>query len=432
MGEIGSAQYFQALAARCHPDARMNPILLKPERDTASQVVVLGEVDDSLSRAPWRDRSERLWLLAKPALHELLAENDLVVIEGAGSPAEINLHDSDFVNMRTALEAKAACLIIADIDRGGAFAHLYGTYELLLPHERSLIRGFVLNRFRGDAALLAPGPEQLLTLTGIPTVAVLPMWRGHGLPEEDGLLDDAPTNSGSTADGPRIAVIAYPRLSNLDEFQPLRDFPGLRLIWARAPSQLEGVDLIILPGSKAVASDLAWLRAQGLDLAISRHAASGKRVLGICGGLQMLGELILDPHGLDGEARGLGLLPLVTCFETDKLLRSSRLRFTSLDSPWDSLSHIEAEGYEIHHGHTTSGSGSSAAVAAYGDDLDPIGWQAGPVMGWYAHGLFEKPSVMLALFGRVAPSLDGVFNGLADFIDLHFEPGVLLDLLRQT
>ncbi len=433
MGEIGSAQYFQALAARCLPDVRMNPILLKPERDTASQVVVLGEVDEALSNAPWRDRSERLWLRAKPALHELLAENDVVVIEGAGSPAEINLHDSDFVNMRTALEADAACLLIADIDRGGAFAHLYGTYELLLPHERSLIRGFVLNRFRGDAALLAPGPERLRTLTGVPTVAVLPMWRGHGLPEEDGVFDDDAANSGSTTPGPRIAIVAYPRLSNLDEFQPLRDLPGLHLIWAREPSQLEGVDWIILPGSKAVVSDLAWLRAQGLDLAVSRHAASGKRVLGICGGLQMLGESMLDPHGLDGEARGLGLLPLVTCFETDKLLRATRLRFASLEAPWDSLSHVEAEGYEIHHGRTVPGSGlSTATVAACSDDQEPLGWQAGPVMGWYAHGLFEKPSVMNALLGRLAPSLDGIFDGLADFIDLHFEPGVLLDLLRQT
>ena len=166
-----------------------------------------------------------------------------------------------------------------------------------------------------------------------------------------------PTNITSTTSGPHIAIIAYPRLSNLDEFQPLRDLPGLRLIWAREPSQLEGVDWIILPGSKAVVSDLAWLRAQGLDLAVSRHAASGKRVLGICGGLQMLGESIRDPHGLDGEARGLGLLPLVTCFETDKLLRPTRLRFASLEAPWDSLSHVEAEGYEIHHGRTSPGSG---------------------------------------------------------------------------
>jgi adenosylcobyric acid synthase len=433
MGEIGSAQYFQALAARCRPDARMNPVLLKPERDTASQVVVLGEVDEALSRAPWRDRSEKLWLRAKPALHELLSENDVVVIEGAGSPAEINLHDSDFVNMRTALEADAACLLVADIDRGGAFAHLYGTYELLLPRERALIRGFVLNRFRGDAGLLAPGPERLRALTGVPTMAVLPMWRGHGLPEEDGVFDDSPTGNDSSAVRLRIAIVAYPHLSNLDEFQPLRDLLGLRLSWARTPSQLEGVDWVILPGSKAVASDLAWLRAQGLDLAVSRHAASGKRVLGICGGLQMLGEGMLDPHGVDGEARGLGLLPLITRFEENKTLRPTRLRFASLEAPWAQLSQVEAKGYEIHHGRTAPGPGPTTAVAAvYGVDGEPIGWQAGPVMGWYAHGLFEEPAVTNALFGSVAPSLDGVFDGLADFVELHFEPGVLLGLLQQA
>src|SRR5579871_5523362 len=171
LGEIGSAQYFQALAARRTPEVRMNPVLLKPEKDTASQVVVLGEVDEALSRMPWRERSELLWQRARPALHALLDENDVVVIEGAGSPAEINLHASDYVNMRTALEAAAACLLVTDIDRGGAFAHLYGTHQLLPPAERALVRGFVLNRFRGDAALLPPGPEALERLTGVPTLA---------------------------------------------------------------------------------------------------------------------------------------------------------------------------------------------------------------------------------------------------------------------
>ena len=189
MGEIGSAQYFQALAARAEPEVRMNPVLLKPEHDTASQVVVLGEARAELSQLPWRERSERLWPFARDALHALLRENDLVVIEGAGSPAEINLHASDYVNMRTALEANATCLLVSDIDRGGAFAHLYGTHQLLTADERALMRGFVLNRFRGDAALLAPGPQQLERLTGVPTLAVLPMWRGHGLPEEDGVFD---------------------------------------------------------------------------------------------------------------------------------------------------------------------------------------------------------------------------------------------------
>jgi adenosylcobyric acid synthase len=271
LGEIGSAQYFQALAARVAPEVRMNPVLLKPERDTASQVVVLGEVRADLARVPWRERSERLWPFAREALHALMAEHDVVVIEGAGSPAEINLHASDYVNMRTAREANAACLLVTDIDRGGAFAHLYGTHQLLPAAERALLRGFVLNRFRGDASLLAPGPEQLRALTGVPTLAVLPMWRGHGLPEEDGVFDDAPSGS---ADGLRIAVVAYPRISNLDEFQPLRAMPGVRLRWARSAAELEGADWIVLPGSKHTSGDLAWLRAQGLAGAIERHAAA--------------------------------------------------------------------------------------------------------------------------------------------------------------
>ncbi|MBB4845789.1 adenosylcobyric acid synthase [Paucibacter oligotrophus] len=429
MGEIGSAQYFQALAARCTPEVRMNPVLLKPERDTASQVVVLGEVDEALSRAPWRERSELLWQRARPALHELMAEHDVLVIEGAGSPAEINLHSSDYVNMRTALEAQAACLLVTDIDRGGAFAHLYGTHQLLPAHERALIRGYVLNRFRGDASLLAPGPEQLQQLTGVPTVAVLPMWRGHGLPEEDGVFDDGVSGSSR---GLKVAIVAYPRLSNLDEFQPLRSLPHVRLSWVREPAGLEGVDLIILPGSKAVAADLAWLRAQKLDQAIALHAAAGKQVLGICGGLQMLGESLLDPHGLDGNAPGLGLLPLVTQFERDKLLRPAQLRFAGLQAPWAGLDGLQARGYEIHHGRTVQHPSLAAATpAVVSDSGEVVGWQAGPVLGCYAHGLFEDGAVMQALFGAQAPSLDGVFDGLADYVGQHFAPGVLAGLLNE-
>ncbi|MDT9000191.1 cobyric acid synthase [Paucibacter sp. APW11] len=434
MGEIGSAQYFQALAARRVPEVRMNPVLLKPEADTASQVVVLGEVDERLTRMPWRERSEQLWLHARPALHALMAENDVVVIEGAGSPAEINLHSSDYVNMRTALEVDAACLLVTDIDRGGAFAHLYGTHQLLPTQERALIRGFVLNRFRGDASLLAPGPEQLQALTGVPTVAVLPMWRGHGLPEEDGLYDDggAAAWPGGAGRPLRIVVVAYPRLSNLDEFQPLRNLPGVRLSWARSPAELDGADWIILPGSKAVAADLAWLRAQGLDAAIARHAAAGRPLLGICGGLQMLGETLVDPHGIDGNAPGLGLLPLVTQFERDKLLRPTRLRFAdTLAAPWQAWQGIDSEGYEIHHGRTVQHPSLAAAEVALRDDAGaPIGWQAGSVLGVYAHGLFEQPALLRALFGQQVQTLDQVFDGLADYIDTHFAPGLLMQLLE--
>ena len=423
MGEIGSAQYFQALAAQRVPEVRMNPVLLKPEADTQSQVVVLGEVDTAMAGIPWRERSALLKPRARAALHELLRENDVVVIEGAGSPAEINLAPSDYVNLGTARDAKAACLLVTDIDRGGAFAHLYGTHQLMPEDVRAQVKGFVLNRFRGDAGLLAPGPEQLEHLTGVPTIATLPMWRGHGLPEEDGVFDDAATGSGL-----RIAVVAYPRISNLDEFQPLRQLAGVRLSWAREPKDLAGVDWIILPGSKSTAADLAWLRAQKLDLAITAHRG---RVLGICGGLQMLGEALIDTHGVDGNAPGLGLLPLVTAFEREKLLRSTEFGFaSSLDGGWQSLAGVRASGYEIRHGRTQPHSGlPPPQVALRNAAGEAVGWQFGQVLGVYAHGLFEQPAVLKALFGQSGRSLDAVFDGLADFIDLHFQPGRLAGLI---
>jgi len=424
-GEIGSAQYFQALAARRMPEVRMNPVLLKPERDTASQVVVMGEVRADLAEVPWRERSEVLWPFAREALAGLMRENDVVVIEGAGSPAEINLHASDYVNMRTAREAHAACLLVTDIDRGGAFAHLYGTHQLLPPHERALLRGFVLNRFRGDAGLLAPGPQQLAQLTGVPTVAVLPMWRGHGLPEEDGVFDE----SHATCDGLRIAVVAYPRISNLDEFQPLRGMAGVSLCWARSAADLIGVDWVILPGSKHTSGDLAWLRAQGLGDAIARHAAAGRGVLGVCGGLQMLGDALVDLHGVDGHVQGLGLLPLVTQFERDKHLADAQVRFGELSGCWSALSGLEARGYEIRQGRTQARPGASVEVALTNARGEAIGWQKGSVLGVYAHGLFESGAVLQSLFGHAARSLDTVFDGLADFIDFHFSPGTLAGLL---
>ncbi len=428
LGEIGSAQYFQALAARRVPEVRMNPVLLKPERDTHSQVVVMGQVRADLAAVPWRERSEVLWPFARDALHELAEENDLLVIEGAGSPAEINLHASDFVNMRTAREANAACLLVTDIDRGGAFAHLYGTHQLLPEAERRLLRGFVLNRFRGDESLLAPGPQQLQQLTGVPTLAVLPMWRGHGLPEEDGVFDNAPTGSAS---GTSIAVVAYPRISNLDEFQPLRNLPGVRLQWVRSAGELTALDTgdwIVLPGSKHTSGDLAWLRAQGLDAPIRAHAARGGRVLGLCGGLQMLGEALHDPHGVDGDGQGLGLMPLVTRFEPQKFLSATTVRFATLQASWAPLSNVQAAGYEIRHGRTELAAGASARPVLFNLHGDVIGWQHGNVLGLYAHGLFESATVMRALFGASVQTMEAVFDGLADFIDTHFEPGALLRL----
>ncbi|MBN8558266.1 MAG: cobyric acid synthase [Burkholderiales bacterium] len=432
LGEIGSAQYFQALAARAVPDVRMNPLLLKPEADTRSQVVLLGQVDRELSALPWRGRSERVWPAIAAALDALRAENDVVVIEGAGSPAELNLMASDVVNLRVARHADARCLLVADIDRGGALAHLYGTWALLPPEDRARLRGFVLNKFRGDAALLAPGPEQLQQLTGVPTLAVVPMHFGHGLPEEDGVFDDRARGSGAVHT--RVAVVAYPRISNLDEFQPLKNVAGVRLTWARSPAELDGVDWIILPGSKATAADLAWLRAQGLDAAIAQHAARGGRVLGICGGLQMLGEALIDLHGIEpeGNGPGLGLLPLVTRFEPHKTVRHAHARFGDVTGPWSALAGVAVSGYEIHSGQTAQ----HPAMAAKGDvarELLPgLAWQnvAGNVLGVYLHGLFEDPAVLHALFGAGAPTLDTVFERLAATLQSSFTPGALDALIR--
>jgi len=429
-GEIGSAQYFQALAARAEPEVRMNPLLLKPEKDTQSQVILMGQVDAELSRMAWRGRSASVWPVVAQALDELLLENDVVVIEGAGSPAEINLKSADIVNMRVAQHARAACLLVTDIDRGGAFAHLYGTWAMLDEAERPLIKGFVLNKFRGDASLLAPGPQMLQEMTGVPTVATLPMWWQHGLPEEDGVFDDRSRAAGAVTT--TIAVIAYPRISNLDEFQPLKNIPGVHLKWVRSPGELAGVDWIILPGSKHTSGDLAWLRAQGLDRAVAAHAGRGGAVLGICGGLQMLGEALIDPHGIDGNAPGLGLLPVVTVFEEGKTVQRRRARFGELAGAWAALSGVGLQGYEIHHGQTAPHTAMAAAGdIAHGVMAEGLAWQntRGNVLGLYLHGMFEDPAVLQALFGATVPTLDAVFDGLADYIGQHFEPGVLQSLI---
>lgn len=426
VGEIGSAQYFQALAARAVPEVRMNPVLLKPEAETRSQVVLMGRVRDDLSAMPWRERSALLWPAAEQALAALRERADVLVLEGAGSPAEINLAASDYVNTRSALAADAACLLVADIDRGGAFAHLFGTHALMDARVRTLLRGFVLNKFRGDAGLLAPAPEQLRALTGVPVLATLPMRRGHGLPEEDAVPGDAEARG-----GPRVVVLAGPHASNLDEFEPLRT-AGVSLAFARDAASIARADCLVLPGSKHTRADLAWLRAEGLDAAVRAHAQGGKPLLAVCGGLQLLGTRIDDPDGVEGgrpgSDAGLGLLPLATRFATGKRLARATHGFATLIGPWAPLSGLAVEGYEIHAGHTTAP--AAMALPAAFADAPALGWQQGPVLAVYLHGLFENPAVVAALFGRSPPPLDAVFDGLADLIDAHFPPGALMALLE--
>lgn len=429
LGEIGSAQYFQALAAQVPPQVDMNPVLLKPERDTASQVVLHGRVDAALSRQPWRERSAALAAAARASFERLAARHALLVIEGAGSPAEINLAPQDYVNLGTARWAREAgglrALLVADIDRGGAFAHLHGTWALLPDDLRPALAGFVLNKFRGDATLLAPGPQQLQALTGVPLLGVLPMRRDHGLPEEDGL--QSPQAAGGS--GPRIAIVAWPHISNLDEFQPLAAAAQLR--WARHASELEGADWIVLPGSKQVSGDLAWLRAQGFVAPIERHVQRGRPLLGICGGLQVLSRVLDDPEGVDGEPHaplpGLGLLPLATRYAVPKRLRAGPVCFGALAAPWRALSGLSLPAYEIRCGVTTP---LDATPALYDAEGAAIGWQAGPVLGIAAHGLFENAQVLRALFGAGTRTLDETFDGLAELVEDHLGAATLRSLMQ--
>ena len=428
MGEIGSAQYFQALAAGAEPEPRMNPVLLKPEADTRSQVVLMGQVRRDLAAMPWRERSALLWPVAQQALQSLRQDCDVLVIEGAGSPAEINLAANDFVNTFTTVEAEAAALLVADIDRGGAFAHLFGTHALMDERVRARLRGFVLNRFRGDAALLAPAPQLLLQRTGVPVLGVLPMLRGHGLPEEDAVPMGRP---GVTGQAGGVVVLATPHASNLDEFEPLAR-AGVPLHYARSAAELTGASWLVLPGSKHSRADAAWVRAQGLGPVLAAHAAAGRPLLAVCGALQWLGQVIDDPLGLEGEApgrsTGLGLLPLHTVFAPAKQLARATHRLGALQGPWGALAGLEVQGYEIHLGQTTAVPGA-ALQPAFAHSAG-LGWQQGPVLALYLHGLFENPAVVRALFGRALPPLQQVFDRLADAVDEHLGEHHLMALLQ--
>ncbi|NOY56021.1 MAG: cobyric acid synthase [Actinobacteria bacterium] len=411
-GEIGVAQWLQAIAAGVPPDVRMNPILVKPERE-GSQVVVDGQVDFEVSNLPWRDRSPRVWPAARQALHSLLEEYALVLMEGAGSPAEFNLWESDIANMRSAEEADAAVLLVVDIDRGGAFAHLYGTWLLLPEPQRERIVGFILNRFRGDASLLAPAPERIEEMTGVPVLGVVP-WIAHGLPDED---NASLIGRKATGRRHRVTIVRWPTISNFDEFSTMAGLTDV--IWAEDPHDLEGSDLIILPGSKHVTSDLEWFRRRGFEQALAAEADKGTQIVGICGGLQMLGQRLRDPNGIDGEADGLGLLEIETIFEHDKILTAESGVFGTCPEPWEKLSDRSFTGYEIRQGRSVA-VGSVVEVLPRG-----LGYASGNVLGLYVHGVFESSDVLQGLLG-VAP--EGSLEEEIDIVADHFERS--LDMTR--
>jgi adenosylcobyric acid synthase len=413
-GEIGRAQAAQAEAARVPPSVDMNPILLKPEGDRRSQVVVLGRPYGRMDAVEYHRHKPELRAVVAAALDRQRRAADLVVIEGAGSPAEINLKSHDIVNMSVAHAADARVLLVGDIDRGGVFAAFVGTLELLEPDERARIAAFVINKFRGDPALLTPGLEFLTARTQLPVMGVLPFLPGLPLPDEDSLnLDDRARRRRAGPGEIEIAVVRLPRISNFDDFEPLDQQPGVVLRFIDHPADVAGADLVVLPGSKSTVADLLWLRATGLHSAIIARAGRGEPLLGICGGCQMLGDEILDPH--DAEAAsprtpGLGLLPFFTQFATSKvtaqvLARPATPSFLTEGAPADT----ELRAFEIHMGHLHPRAGASAAPTfgltrrngAAVTVSDGAVSADGNVVGTLLHGLFENPSVMASLLDHL-------------------------------
>ena len=379
--EMGRAQVMQAEAAGVTPDARMNPILLKPSSDTGSQVIVNGQVRAQMNAAEYFAYKKRLIPEILAAYDSLASEYDLIVIEGAGSPAEINLREGDIVNMGLAELVDAPVLLAGDIDRGGVFAQLYGTVALLAPAERARIKGLIINKFRGDVSLLTPGLAELEEKTGVPVLGVVPYLRVD-VDDEDSL---APALTRRDVHRPiDIAVVRLPHISNFTDFSPLEQHPLLGVRYVERADALGAPDLVILPGTKNTTGDLLWLRQSGLETAICRLAAAGTPILGVCGGYQMLGERLEDPNGVEGEARtlrGMGLLPCETVFEPSKTLTQRTATVLA-----GALRGAQLEGYEIHMG-TTAVRGQAFCRL---DDGRHDGCVRGNVLGTYLHGLFDR------------------------------------------
>lgn len=383
-GEIGRAQWVQALAAGVEPEVTMNPVLLKPGSDQRSHIVLNGQPAGTITSDEFIGGRTHLAEAAFAAFDDLASRFEVVVCEGAGSPAEINLRAGDYTNMGLARHADIPAVVVGDIDRGGVFASLFGTVALLDAADQRLVSGFIINKFRGNQGLLQPGIDRLTELTGRPTYGVLPWSPDVWLDSEDAL--DLSTRGEGTSSGRHrpltVGVIRFPRISNFTDIDALSLEPGVEVSWISDPSAVAGVDLVVLPGTRATIADLAWLRFRGLDRAIVAHASAGRPVLGICGGFQMLGRRIHDPDGVEGDSTvdvyGLALLDSTTTFSEEKVLRA----------------HGDGA-YEIHHGRVDVGDA----------DVDG-GWtSSGVVMGTMRHGALESDETRTILLDLVASAV---------------------------
>jgi adenosylcobyric acid synthase len=420
-GEIGRAQAIQARAAGLEPSVRFNPILLKPGSDRTSQLVIRGQVADSVSAAGYMAHRDRLAGIVFDELAGLRAEFDAVICEGAGSPAEINLRATDLANMGLARAANLPVVLVGDIDRGGLLAHLFGTVAVLEPDDQALIAGFIVNKFRGDPALLEPGLQQLLAMTGRPTYGVLPYSDRLWLDAEDSLSVVAQRVIG-TPEPPRgkewlrVGAVRLPRISNSTDVEALACEPGVLVRWINDPADLADADLIVLPGTKATVADLAWLRDRGLAGAIADHARSGKPVLGICGGFQMLCRCIEDTvESGTGAVDGLGLLDADIAFSADKILRR-----------WST----PLSGYEIHHGRLVRCAEGNWFDPG-SEQSEPHGIMRGAVFGTHWHGLLDNDDFRRAWLTFVADAAGRGGFVVADDVNVVARRDAQLDLIAE-
>ncbi|MDQ7093449.1 cobyric acid synthase [Desulfosporosinus sp. PR] len=402
-GEMGRAQVVQAQAAGIEPDVRMNPILLKPSGPTGSQVVIMGVSQGNVTALRYHGEYQRLtWPYAQDALHGLLREYEIVVIEGAGSPAEVNLKSNDIVNMRVALEANAPVLLVADIDRGGALASVVGTLELLEPEERALIKGIIFNKFRGEIALLQPALDFIEERTGIPVLGVVPYFKIR-IPDEDSVAisEAAEKPRVATTDQLDIAVIRLPYIANFTDFDALQDEPDVSVRYVTELDSLGKPDLVIIPGSKNTLADLRFMHESGLGAQIYKFWQEDLPILGICGGYQIMGRLVKDPLHTESdleEVPGLGILPMVTEFYPQKHTVQSKGRILATQGFFQACTGEPVVGYEIHMGRSMPDEGQAPLLeltsngVAYSDGL-----QAGNAYGTYLHGIFDNDSLRNSL-----------------------------------